>query len=65
MKAKFWDVKERKTVEAEVLDCVTYANGRSAYKAKTADGRNLTCFVSAEAAAKFKKGGCCGSKCKK
>ena len=55
MKAKFWDVKNRETVEAEVIDCVTYANGRSAFKAVTKDGRNLTRFVSKDDAAKFAK----------
>ncbi len=63
MKAKFWDVKTRKEVETEVLECVTYDNGRSAYKGKTADGRNLTRFVSKADAAKFKGGKC--TKCKK
>jgi len=68
MKAKFWDVKTRENIEAEVLDCVTYANGRSAFKAKTADGRPLTRFVKADEAAAFKgaapakKCGCCKKK---
>lgn len=63
MKASFWDVKERKNVEAEVKDCVTFANGRSAFKAVTEDGRSLTRFVSKEEAAKFKGG--CKKCCKK
>ncbi len=64
MKSTFWDVKTRKSVEAEVLECVTYDNGRSAFKAKTADGRNLTRFVSKEEAAKFNGGkACSGKKC--
>lgn len=46
MKAKFWDVKTRKSIEAEVTECVTFDNGRSAFKAVTKDGRNLTRFVS-------------------
>ncbi|MGN0866515.1 MAG: hypothetical protein ACI4SG_02405 [Oligosphaeraceae bacterium] len=67
MKSTFWDVKTRKSVEAEVLECVTYENGRSAFKAKTADGRNLTRFVSKDEAAKFDgkapcKKGCCKKK---
>jgi hypothetical protein len=48
MKHSFYDVKEKKTVEAEVIDFVTYGsegNKRYAFKAKTADGRNLTAFV--------------------
>ncbi|MBQ6470723.1 MAG: hypothetical protein IJJ33_01950 [Victivallales bacterium] len=49
MKAKFYDVKERKSVNAEVTAKVTYANGRYAFKAVTKDGRNLTCFVSKDA----------------
>lgn len=53
MKAKFWDVKTRKSVEAEVKDCVKFDNGRFAFKAVTKDGRNLTRFVSAADAAKF------------
>jgi hypothetical protein len=49
MKHSFYDVKEKKKVEAEVLEKVTYGkagNERYAFKAKTADGRNLTAFVS-------------------
>ncbi len=49
MKMKFYDVKTRKSVEAEVTDKQTY-KGRSgvryAVKGKTSDGRNLTRFVS-------------------
>ena len=55
-KVKFWDVKARKMVEAEVKDVVTYPNGRSAVKGVTKDGRNLTRFVSAADAAAYKKG---------
>jgi len=48
MKHAFYDVKAKKKVEAEVLAKVTYGkkgNERYAFKAKTADGRNLTAFV--------------------
>lgn len=49
MKMKFYDVKKRQSVEAEVTDKKVYT-GRSgkryAVKAKTSDGRNLTRFVS-------------------
>ena len=48
MKHAFYDVKEKQKVEAEVLEKVTYGkpgNERYAFKAKTADGRNLTAFV--------------------
>jgi len=48
MKAKFWDVKEKKSVEADVIDAVRYPNGGYAFKGKTKDGRNLTTFVSKE-----------------
>ncbi len=67
MKAKFYDVKEHKSVDAEVLEAVAYKNNRYAYKAKTADGRNLTRFVNQAEYEKFngkaakpacKKGGC-------
>lgn len=53
MKAKFWDVKTRKSIEAEVTELVTFDNGRSAFKAVTADGRSLTRFVSKADAEKF------------
>lgn len=46
MKAKFWDVKEKKSVEAEVIGAVRYENGGYAFKGKTKDGRSLTTFVS-------------------
>ncbi|MCP3968410.1 MAG: hypothetical protein GY750_07880 [Lentisphaerae bacterium] len=49
MKHTFYDVKAKKKVESEVIDKVTYGkkgNERYAFKAKTADGRNLTAFVS-------------------
>ena len=49
MKHSFYDVKEKKKVEAEVIEKVTYGkegNERYAFKAKTDDGRNLTAFVS-------------------
>ncbi len=69
MKAKFWDVKEKKSVEAEVTEAVRYPNGGYAFKGKTKDGRNLTTFVSKET---YEKSGlaekaCCKPKksCKK
>lgn len=49
MKATFYDVKLRKKVDAEVTEKVVYGkegNNRYAVKGKTADGRNLTKFVS-------------------
>lgn len=49
MKAEFYDVKARAKVEAEVIDKIVYGEGtkqRYALKAKTADGRGLTKFVS-------------------
>jgi hypothetical protein len=49
MKTSFYDVKKRQKVEAEVTEKKTYmVNGqeRYAFKGKTADGRNLTKFVS-------------------
>ena len=48
MKHSFYDVKEKKKVEAEVTEKVTYGEPgkeRYAFKAKTTDGRNLTAFV--------------------
>ena len=49
MKETFYDVKLRTKVEADVTEKVTYGEPgklRYAIKAKTADGRNLTKFVS-------------------
>jgi hypothetical protein len=49
MKHLFYDVKAKAKVEAKVTEKVTYGkkgNERYAFKAKTADGRNLTAFVS-------------------
>jgi hypothetical protein len=49
MKTSFYDVKKRQKVEAEVTEKKTYmVNGQERYalKGKTADGRNLTKFVS-------------------
>ena len=49
MKHDFSDVKAKAKVTAEVTEKVTYGkkgNERYAFKAKTADGRNLTAFVS-------------------
>jgi hypothetical protein len=48
MKHSFYDVKEKKKVDAEITEKVTYGkpgNERYAFKAKTSDGRNLTAFV--------------------
>ena len=48
MKSTFYDVKIRKSVEANVTEKVTYGkpgNQRYAFRGKTADGRNLTKFV--------------------
>lgn len=45
---KFYDVKNRESIETEVIDKVTYqvrGQTRYAVKGKTADGRNLTRFV--------------------
>ena len=49
MKHKFYDVKTKSSVEAEVKEKVSYGkpgNERYAFRAKTADGRALTAFVS-------------------
>ncbi len=49
MKDTFYDVKARAKVQAEVTEKVKYGdkgNERYAFRAKTADGRNLTKFVS-------------------
>ncbi len=49
MKSSFYDVKLRKSVDVEVVGKKEYTvNGgtRFALKGKTADGRNLTKFVS-------------------
>ena len=49
MKHSFYDVKAKKKVSADVTEFKTYGTGtkkRYAFKAKTADGRNLTAFVS-------------------
>jgi len=51
MQHKFYDVKAKKAVTAEVLKKLTYKNkktGRTSYafKAETADKRPLTAFVS-------------------
>jgi len=48
MQHSFYDVKEKKKVEVEVTEKVTYGkegNERYAFKGKTSDGRNLTAFV--------------------
>ena len=49
MDYKFYDVKTKSSVEAEVKEKVSYGkpgNERYAFRAKTADGRALTAFVS-------------------
>lgn len=51
MKMKFYDVKVRQSVEAEVTEKQEYKSRgqvRYAVKAKTNDGRSLTRFVSKE-----------------
>lgn len=51
MKMKFYDVKTRQSVEAEVSDKKEYTvKGQTKYavRAKTADGRWLTRFVKKE-----------------
>ena len=48
MDHKFYDVKEKKAVTAAITEFVTYGSeGRTryAFRGKTADGRNLTAFV--------------------
>ncbi len=48
MKAEFYDVKDRKKINAEVTGKVKYGKGgreRYAFRGKTSDGRNLTRFV--------------------
>ena len=68
MKAKFWDVKEKKSVDADVVEAVRYKNGGYAFKGKTKDGRNLTTFVSKDTYEKsgLGKAACCSKKtCKK
>ena len=45
----FYDVKTKQKVTAEVTEFVSYGDEgrkRYAFKGKTADGRNLTAFVS-------------------
>lgn len=49
MEHSFYDVKAKAKVTAKVTEKATYGakgNERYAFKAKTADGRNLTAFVS-------------------
>lgn len=49
MKAEFYDVKARQKIMADVAEKVTYGEPgklRYALRGKTADGRNLTKFVS-------------------
>ncbi|MBI5044865.1 MAG: hypothetical protein HZC02_02995 [Candidatus Levybacteria bacterium] len=49
MKATFYDVKTRQSVETNITDKKEYqTNGtvRYAIKGKTSDGRNLTKFIS-------------------
>ena len=62
MKHAFYDVKAKKSVEAEVIAAVTYGSDtriRYAFKGETADGRPLTAFVKKadwdKAPAKLKK----------
>ena len=49
MQHQFYDVKTKSKITAEVTEKVSYGtagNERYAFRAKTADGRNLTAFVS-------------------
>ena len=49
MQHKFYDVKTKSHVTAEVKEKVSYGkpgNERYAFRAQTVDGRNLTAFVS-------------------
>lgn len=49
MKHMFYDVKTKSKIETEVTEKATYGepgNQRYAFRGKTADGRNLTAFVS-------------------
>ena len=49
MKTTFYDVKKRQKVQAEITEKVKYGkrgNERYAVRGKTADGRNLTKFMS-------------------
>lgn len=58
MKHAFYDVKEKKKVETDVLEAVVYGDAsrpRYAFRGKTADGRNLTAFVNKDTFNKFKK----------
>ena len=51
MDHKFYDVKTKQSVTTKVLECVTFKTASRtsyAFKGKTADGRNLTAFVSKE-----------------
>ena len=48
MKHKFYDVKTKKAVTTEVIECVTFKTAKRtsyAFKGKTDDGRSLTAFV--------------------
>ena len=58
MNHKFYDVKEKKAVTTAITEFVTYGSeGRTryAFRGKTADGRNLTAFVSKAVWEKAKK----------
>lgn len=58
MDHKFYDVKEKKAVTTAITEFVTYGkDGRTryAFRGKTADGRNLTAFVSKDAWEKAQK----------
>ena len=51
MKHSFYDVKTKEKVTRDITEKVVYGSNtrkRYAFKAKTADGRNLTAFVSNE-----------------
>lgn len=56
MQYKFYDVKKKESVVAEVVGKQEYGDDkrkRYALKAKTQDGRNLTTFVSKQVYDKF------------
>ncbi len=60
MDYEFYDVKAKGKVKTKITEFATYGEGsatRYAFKGKTADGRNLTTFVS-KAVWEEAKGGC-------
>ena len=58
MDHKFYDVKKKEAVVTAITECKVYGEGtrvRYAVCGKTADGRNLTAFVSKETYDKLKR----------